>query len=220
MQSVFSPEGIRKGSFDKYVETNGEKHGTAGVDEKFLEDIENWRLLLARNIALRNLSLTQEEINSAVQLIIDRIIFLRICEDRGIEKYETLHQLTEGEGIYSRLCGQFQRADDKYNSGLFHFSEEPGRDEMPDTLTPGLVIDDNVLKTYHPPALLPGEPVRVLGDPDRDPRARVRAVPRQGDPAHGCAPGGRGGQTGGAQGRRVFYTPSYIVEYIVKKTRR
>ena len=119
--SVFSPEGIRRGSFDKYVETNGEKHGTAGVDEKFLEDIENWRLLLARNIALRNLALTQEEINSAVQLIIDRIIFLRICEDRGIEQYEALHRLTEGEGIYPRLCGQFQRADEKYNSGLFHF---------------------------------------------------------------------------------------------------
>ena len=168
--AVFSPEGIRKGSFDKYVETNGEKHGTAGVDEKFLEDIENWRLLLARNIALRNLSLTQEDINNAVQLIIDRIIFLRICEDRGIEKYETLHQLTEGEGIFSRLCGQFQRADDKFNSGLFHFSEEPGRDEMPDTLTPGLIIDDNVLKNiihrlYYPESLYEFSviPTEILG---------------------------------------------------------
>ncbi|MFZ1903375.1 MAG: type I restriction enzyme HsdR N-terminal domain-containing protein [Methanoregula sp.] len=168
--TVFSPEGIQKGSFDKYVATNGEKHGTAGVDEKFLEDIENWRLLLARNIALRNIGLSQEEVNTAVQLIIDRIIFLRICEDRGIEHYETLHALSHNEGVYARVCDLFRLADDKYNSGLFHFAEEPGRDEIPDTLTPTLVIDDSVLKTiirrlYYPesPYEFSVIPAEILG---------------------------------------------------------
>ena len=81
-----------------------------------------------------------------MQRIIDRIIFLRICEDRGIETYETLKGLLEGDGVYSRLCALFERADDRYNSGLFHFSDEPGWDEMPDSMTPGLAIDDKVLK--------------------------------------------------------------------------
>jgi hypothetical protein len=216
--SVFSPEGIRKGSFDKYVETNGEKHGTAGVDEKFLEDIENWRLLLARNIALRNISLTQEEINSAVQLIIDRIIFLRICEDRGIEQYETLHHLTEGEGIYPRLCAQFQRADEKYNSGLFHFAEEAGRDEMPDMLTPGLIIDDNVLKTiihrlYYPesPYEFSVIPAEILGHVYEQFLGKVIRLTAAHRADVEDKPEVR--KAGG-----VFYTPSYIVEYIVKKT--
>jgi hypothetical protein len=216
--SVFSPEGIRKGSFDKYVETNGEKHGTAGVDEKFLEDIENWRLLLARNIALRNVSLTQEEINSAVQLIIDRIIFLRICEDRGIEQYETLHHLTEGEGIYPTLCTQFQRADDKYNSGLFHFAEEAGRDEMPDTLTPGLIIDDSVLKTiihrlYYPesPYEFSVIPAEILGHVYEQFLGKVIRLTAAHRADVEDKPEVR--KAGG-----VFYTPSYIVEYIVKKT--
>ena len=216
--SVFSPEGIRKGSFDKYVETNGEKHGTAGVDEKFLEDIENWRLLLARNIALGNVSLTQEEINSAVQLIIDRIIFLRICEDRGIEQYETLHHLTEGEGIYPNLCTQFQRADEKYNSGLFHFTEESGRDEMPDTLTPGLVIDDSVLKTiihrlYYPesPYEFSVIPAEILGHVYEQFLGKVIRLTAAHRADVEDKPEVR--KAGG-----VFYTPSYIVEYIVKKT--
>ncbi len=216
--SVFSPEGIRKGSFDKYVETNGEKHGTAGVDEKFLEDIENWRLLLARNIALRNISLTQEDINSAVQLIIDRIIFLRICEDRGIEKYETLRQLADGENIYQSLCGQFQLADDKYNSGLFHFIEEPGRDEMPDTLTPSLSIDDNVQKTiihrlYYPesPYEFSVIPADILGQVYEQFLGKVIRLTAAHRADVEDKPEVR--KAGG-----VFYTPSFIVEYIVKKT--
>ena len=54
------------------------------MDDAFLEDIENWRKLLALNIALRNPQIADERaLNYAVQMTIDRIIFLRICEDRG-----------------------------------------------------------------------------------------------------------------------------------------
>ena len=54
---------------------------------KILNEIEKWRELLARNIALRNPTLSQRELNFAVQQTIDRIVFLRICEDRGMVKY-------------------------------------------------------------------------------------------------------------------------------------
>ena len=215
--SVFSPAGIQKGSFDKYVATNGEKHGTAGVDEKFLEDIENWRLLLARNIALRNLGLSQEEVNTAVQLIIDRIIFLRICEDRGIEHYETLHVLSQNEGVYARVCDLFRLADDKYNSGLFHFAEEAGRDEIPDTLTPSLVIDDSVLKAiinrlYHPsPYEFSVIPAEILGQVYEQFLGKVIRLSASHRADVEDKPEVR--KAGG-----VYYTPAYIVGYIVKKT--
>jgi hypothetical protein len=216
--AVFSPEGIQKGSFDKYVATNGEKHGTAGVDEKFLEDIENWRLLLARNIALRNIGLSQEEVNNAVQLIIDRIIFLRICEDRGIEHYETLHALSHNEGVYARVCDLFRLADEKYNSGLFHFAEEPGRDEIPDTLTPSLVIDDSVLKTiikrlYYPesPYEFSVIPAEILGQVYEQFLGKVIKLSASHRADVEDKPEVR--KAGG-----VYYTPAYIVDYIVKKT--
>jgi hypothetical protein len=216
--AVFSPEGIQKGSFDKYVATNGEKHGTAGVDEKFLEDIENWRLLLARNIALRNIGLSQEEVNTAVQLIIDRIIFLRICEDRGIEHYETLHALSQNEGVYARVCDLFRLADDKYNSGLFHFAEEPGRDEIPDTLTPSLLIDDSVLKTiirrlYYPesPYEFSVIPAEILGQVYEQFLGKVIKLSASHRADVEDKPEVR--KAGG-----VYYTPAYIVDYIVKKT--
>ena len=80
--SIFSPDAIAKGSFDKYSESTVARRGTAGVDESFLRVIEEWRSALARNFTLRNPSLTQIELNYAVQRTIDRILFLRICRSR------------------------------------------------------------------------------------------------------------------------------------------
>ena len=144
--SIFSKEAILKGSFDRYAETNRAKKGTSEVDDAFLSEIENWRDTLARNIAIRNEKLFPRELNFAVQRTIDRLIFLRICEDRGIEDYGRLLAHLNGENIYKRLCVLFREADERYNSGLFHFREEKGRDESPDAITPKLDIDDKVIK--------------------------------------------------------------------------
>ena len=91
--SVFSRDAILKGSFDKYAVSNKAKRGTTTVDTAFLEEIENWRFELAKNLALRNRQLSPRELNYAVQITIDRIIFLRMCEDRGVELYGQLRSL-------------------------------------------------------------------------------------------------------------------------------
>jgi hypothetical protein len=74
------------------------------------------------NIAIRNPDLSQRELNFAVQRIIDRIVFLRICEDRGIEEYGRLQTQLNGTNVYKKLVQLFSQADDRYNSGLFHFN--------------------------------------------------------------------------------------------------
>jgi len=75
LYDTFSQEAILKGSFDKYIESKKKKRGTAEVDAAFLGEIERWRELLARNIALRNPKLSQRELNFAVQRTIDRLSF-------------------------------------------------------------------------------------------------------------------------------------------------
>jgi len=85
LAGLFSPEAIRRGSLEKFVSSKKAKKGTAQVDAAFLEEIESWRSDLARNLALRNPGLSQRDLNFAVQRTIDRMVFLRICEDRGIE---------------------------------------------------------------------------------------------------------------------------------------
>jgi type I restriction-modification system DNA methylase subunit len=216
--SIIAPDSILRGSFDTYAETTKGKRGTASVDDDILAEIEEWRDALAKNIALRNPSLTVEELNSVVQRTIDRILFLRICEDRGIEEYETLHKLLEGEKVYERLSLLFRYADDKYNSGLFHFQQEPDWDESPDTLSLTVAMDDKVLKgiikrlyfpdsqyefSLIPPAILGHVYEQFLGKVIRlteGHQAKVEYKPEV-------------KKAGG-----VFYTPQYIVEYIVKHT--
>lgn len=87
---LFSKEAVLKGAFDKFARADAKKKGTTEVDKEFLKDIEHWRELLAKSIALRNDKLSNDDLNYAVQTIIDRIIFLRICEDRNLEEYGTL----------------------------------------------------------------------------------------------------------------------------------
>jgi hypothetical protein len=143
---IFSREAILKGSFDKYAEAKKGKHGTSPVDKEFLAEIEAWRAALAKNLARRNPKLSVRDLNFAVQRTIDRIIFLRMCEDRGVENYGQLQALLNGENIYKRLQYLYNLADDKYNSGIFHFRPEKDRAEAPDELTLKLKIDDRVLK--------------------------------------------------------------------------
>lgn len=138
---IFAKENLPKGRFDKYVQSDTSKKGTTTVDDAFLKSIEEWRTYLATSIALRNKSVSVDELNYAVQKTIDRIIFLRICEDRGVEQYGLLKKAAEKGDVYQNLFALFQVANDKYNSGLFDFKE--------DQITKGLSIDNKVLKTIN-----------------------------------------------------------------------
>ncbi len=217
LQGIFSKEAIQKGSFDNYISSDSRKKGTTTVDQAFLEDMEDWRDMLARNIALRNPKLSTKELNHIVQATIDRIVFLRICEDRDIESHGRLQKLLEHGGIYHELTRFFEQADDKYNSGLFHFKDEKGRG-TPDHLSLSLKIDDKPLneiirKLYYPesPYVFSQIPSEILGQVYEKFLGKVIRL----TPSHQAKvefkPEVR--KAGG-----VYYTPKYIVDYIVKNT--
>jgi type I restriction-modification system DNA methylase subunit len=215
---IFSKEAVLKGSFDKFAVSAKAKRGTTTVDKEFLAELEKWRAEFARIIALRNIALSAHEINFAVQRTIDRIIFLRMCEDRGIEPYGQLQTISNGDRTYPRLCEIFEKADHKYNSGLFYFQKERGRPENPDELTLNLVIDDAPLKyilhsLYYP--LCPYEfsvlPVEILGNVYEQFLGSVIQVSRGRRTKVELKPEVK--KAGG-----IYYTPDYIVDYIVKNT--
>lgn len=54
LASRFSRDAVLKGDFDRYVAPTARRSGTVEVDDAFLEEMEKWRELLAKNIALRN----------------------------------------------------------------------------------------------------------------------------------------------------------------------
>ena len=88
--ALISRSAVTTGAFETYLKGVKGKRGTTDVDDAFLAEMERWREQLAHNIALRNPPISQRELNFAVQTTIDRLIFLRICEDRGIEAEEAL----------------------------------------------------------------------------------------------------------------------------------
>jgi type I restriction-modification system DNA methylase subunit len=217
IQDVFSPESIKTGSFDKYAQTTRSKRGTAEVDSAFLQEIERWRDMLARNLALRN-NLTQRELNYAVQLTIDRLIFLRIAEDRSIEPYGQLKALLKSDNIYPNLVRLFARADDRYNSGLFHFRAEKNRATEVDSLTTSITLDDKVLtdilkNLYYPdsPYEFSVLPADILGQVYEQFLGKVIRLTSGGRAKVEEKPEVQ--KAGG-----VYYTPTFIVDYIVKQT--
>jgi len=215
--AILGREAILKGAFDRYAEDATRKKGTAEVDAAFLAEIEEWRSSLAKNIALRNFGLTVRELNTAVQRTIDRIIFLRIAEDRGFEPYGTLQKLSKGANVYKRLSNLFRSADARYNSGLFHFKAGDGSAETLDTFTLDLTIDDKVLRDiftglYYPdsPYEFSVLPADILGQVYEQFLGKVirlsgRSAIVEEKPEVKKAGG-------------VYYTPTYIVRYIVERT--
>lgn len=143
---LLSPDGIQKGNFGKFAAGAGTRRGSTRVDNEFLEEIEEWRRSLAIDIATHNRGLGLRTLNHAVQVLIDRIVFLRIAEDRGIEKYGRLQVAASKPHIYKQLVETFLDADRRYNSGLFHLIQQSPTDTDVDEVAPTLKISDAVIK--------------------------------------------------------------------------
>ena len=206
---TFSKEKVLKGSFDKFVAGNASKKGTATVDKEFLSSLDTWRTYLATSISWNNKELDEDEINFAVQQTIDRIIFLRIAEDRAVEPYGNLKTTLKGNH-YENLFKLFKEADQKYNSGLFDFKK--------DKISESLKVDNKVIKNIVTELYYPESPyefsvlsVEILGSAYEQFLGKVIRL----TPSHHAKieekPEVR--KAGG-----VYYTPQYIVEYIVKET--
>jgi len=210
--SLFSKDAVLKGSLKSIPQPKGKK-----VDKALLEDISEWREKLAININKMNPNLNQKSLNHAVQMIIDRILFLRICEDRSIEDYGRLKKLLEIDNVYPKLFELFEEADKRYNSGLFHFHAEEDRNNF-DTITSSLKIEDKVLKDiiqglYYPdsPYVFSEIPAEILGQVYEQFLGKVIRLDENHKVNIEFKPEVR--KSGG-----VYYTPSYIVDYIVKNT--
>jgi len=207
---TFSKERVLKGSFDRFVQSDTHKKGTATVDKEFLQSLDSWRTYLATSISWNNKGLDEDEINFVVQQTIDRIIFLRIAEDRSIEPYGSLKEAIKHGDYYQNLFRQFEQADEKYNSGLFDFRK--------DQISKLIQVDNKVIKTIINELYYPESPyefsvlsVEILGSAYEQFLGKVIRI----TPAHHAKieekPEVR--KAGG-----VYYTPQYVVDYIVQNT--
>jgi len=208
--NTFSKSAVLKAGFDKFIQSDQNKKGTSTVDEEFLMSLDKWRLELAENIAKDNLHLNLDELVFAVLNILDRIIFLRIAEDRNLEPYGALQEVCTTGNYYENLLNLFYLADKKYNSGLFDFNK--------DSITPNIKIDNKVIRVLISEFYYPFSPyefsvisVEILGSAYEQFLGKQISLSQGKKPKLDYKPDVR--KAGG-----VYYTPQYIVDYIVKNT--
>ncbi len=206
---TFAKENAYKGSIEAYTSKFADINEKENVSAKFLETLENWRTYLATSIALKNKDLDEAGLNYAVQQTIDRVLFLKIAEDRGLEAPNQLLNASKKGTIYQNIYELFKTADQRYNSGLFDFKK--------DKTTSELIVDNKVIKNiiddlYNDEsfdfALIP---VEILGYAYEQFLGKVIVINQNRVAEVQLKPEVR--KAGG-----VFYTPQYIVDYIVENT--
>ena len=210
----FSRERVAAGSLDALLpKIRRAPHLRKQVDDVFLDEMTGWREDLARDIHKRNPNLTAKQLNEVVQRLLDRVVFIRIAEDRHvIEKRQLAEVVEEWEAhggkfpIFDWLNALFHKINDDFNGEIFkpHLSEEIQIDSE---------ILAHIIKRLYPPKspyrfdvigveLLGSIYERYLGNTIRLTPKQVRVEEK---------PEVR--KAGG-----VYYTPKYIVDYIVKNT--
>ena len=121
--SMISRNAVYSGAYDAFFDKQFQvsDNQKQQVDELFLNQINQWRVSLSNELYRKHPSYNSlDTLNDVVQEFINRIIFLRICEDKNLPLYHNLKEtISEPKQLNGRLEQLFRVADQRYNSGLF-----------------------------------------------------------------------------------------------------
>jgi adenine-specific DNA-methyltransferase len=179
--------------------------GYQAIDESFLGYIDSIRENLAKAFKRNDEHLNGEELTEAVQRTIDRLVFIRFLEDKMIEPQSHVNNWTGWKDFISEC----RKLDVKYNGIVFkkHFIDDQhfaGAEER-------LFLDIcNELSDLNSPYDFNYIPIHILGSIyerflGKIVIATAKRVHIEEKPEVRKAGG-------------VYYTPKYIVDYIVKNT--
>ncbi len=213
---LFSREAVADGSLEKFAESRpvarGKrfqrglfKGGDTQPDEDFLEELDGYRQQLAQAFKRANPDLDGETLTEVTQRTLDRLVFTRFLEDKGIES-PVIENFGKADGLWEDFIAASLRLDRKYNGVVFKFHprlDAPGFkpdekvfaricEELTDPTSP---YNFNVIPIH----ILGSIYERFLGKVISD-GAKVVEKPEV-------------RKAGG-----VYYTPEYIVRYIVENT--
>lgn len=210
---LLSKESFENGLIDGEAETEGRVKQTVRIDDELLDDILSWRKKLIDSIKENNPKETysKETLEEIAQLILNRIIFMRTVEDRRQEAKpnETLYDIVQAYrndgtiSVQERVNRLFREYDRIYDSGLFTYKEgDPSaRHECETAKIPNKTYFDILKGTYEKDDLyeyrFDAIPADILGSMYEKYIGRIQSHRKE-------------------QG--IYYTPEYIVDYIVRNT--
>lgn len=232
---LFSKEAVANKSLEKYAETlpkvkskkdkktliSAETHLT--IDEAFLMEIDGIREKLAKAFKKNDDNLNSEELTEATQRTVNRLVFIRFLEDKLIEQQHYVSEFGKNNPLPLNKSGASEgsnsawkdfisicrRLDVKYNGIVFKkiFIDDEAFKGPADNEFYNICQD---LCHLHSRFLFNEIPIHILGSiyerflgkvvNATDKRVRVEEKPEV-------------RKAGG-----VYYTPKYIVDYIVQNT--
>lgn len=214
---LFSHEAAAGGALDKFAGALPKAPGKAvqrklfggaykSVDEDFLQELDALREELARSFKNRNPHLNGEELTEATQRTLDRLVFMRFLEDKLIEPEPIVERLGVRGAAWRDFVSESSRLDRTYNGIIFkrHGIIDDENFAVDDRVFAG--VRERLAHTntsynfnYIPIHVLGSIYERFLGKiiVTTDKRAKVVEKPEV-------------RKAGG-----VYYTPEYIVRYVV-----
>jgi type I restriction-modification system DNA methylase subunit len=216
---LFSREAVAGGSLEKYAETLPKKHGAVqrglfkggcqSIDEAFLEELDAHRDALAHIFKNSNPKLDGGTLTEVTQRTLDRLVFIRFLEDKLIEPQYLVAKFGERGGAWGDFIATSRRLDSIYNGIVFkkHDILDQASFNVNDEQFAEIC---EALCHVNSPYDFNAIPIHILGSiyerflgkviVATDKRARVEEKPEV-------------RKAGG-----VYYTPEYIVRYIVENT--
>ncbi|MCX6339227.1 MAG: N-6 DNA methylase [Candidatus Aureabacteria bacterium] len=217
---LFSREAVAAGSLEKRAAELREPRGKAAkrslfpggsqsIDESFLKELDEHRTALAHAFKDRNPRLDSETLTEITQRTLDRLVFLRFLEDKGIEPHRHMEKFCEKSGAWEHFITASRRLDGIYNGIVFkqHAILDAPNFHVDADAFAGVC---NSLSHTNSPYDFNAIPIHILGSiyerflgkviVATDKRVRVEDKPEV-------------RKAGG-----VYYTPEYIVRYIVENT--
>jgi len=214
---LLSKESFENEEINKLLK-NVDKRLIKPIDESILADLLQFREWLSKDLKNKRNYLSPEQVDEVVQILIDRLIFMRSVEDRGLEGKDFLLTIIDSvqkgitdKNLWALLKEQFKRFDETYNSKLFAegLLEKEGAfsDEILIKTIKGLYYGTQANQERYmfdviPVDLLGSIYEQYLGVVLRGTEKRVKLDL----------------VSGKRKKMGIYYTPSYIVDYIVKNT--
>jgi hypothetical protein len=216
---LLSRESFEKGEINKLLSAKEERLSKP-IDKSVLDDLLLFREWLSKDLKKLRTYLAKEQIDEIVQILIDRLIFMRSVEDRNLEERDFLLKIVSDfeEGrtskrIWESLLTEFRRFDKGYNSELFSegllekeaFFDDASLIKVIKGLYYGTMDQqERYMFDEIPVDLLGSIYEQYLGTILSGSEKRVKLE----------SGGGKRKEMG------IYYTPAYIVDYIVRNTVR
>jgi adenine-specific DNA-methyltransferase len=217
---LFSREATRNGALEKYASTLDKPTrkarqrtlftgGFKSIDESFLEDLDEDREELALAFAKDNPHLDSYELTEVTQRTLDRLVFMRFLEDKLIEPEPIVESLGKNGSAWQDFTATSHRLDKVYNGIIF---KKHALLDDPTFRVDEAAFDDVRLSLAHTisPYDFNAIPIHILGSIYERFLGKIITVTENGAQVEE-KPEVR--KAGG-----VYYTPEYVVRYIVEKT--